>query len=329
MGEIVAIYIAHCDLATEITDATRRKYQIQAANVIRLLAPIRASLVDEVDLDTYFKRRIEEEREVATRGKGSRKLGKPSRMTARNELELLRRALVWAKKRGLLPPTYLVPPAISLKRAKKGNRKARRLTESEVAAIIRAGGYSRAARLQGLPELLTCYGWSGRRGEALFNLRRSHAMRLLDETLPRAQRIVFWEKDKTEEAEGWAPVTEPAYAAIRRRLAEMPDRDPGALLWRTTHGRRWVAETFATRFRKIRAASEVDNVKAYDLRKHACAQLLAQTLNPHVCIEYTGHADPDLFLRTYSYALPGAASSKAAEVTWTGAHLRALDGGKA
>lgn len=265
------------------------------------------------ETDDAYQRRAEAARTSPT--------GKPiSSTTIKAEIATLRRAMKWARDGG--KTTAHPVPMPHRKALPKDRRPARRLTEAEVARII-------AAAREHERTLLTVLAWSGRRPKAIFAARVKDAVRLLDERLPRKDRLMYWRTDKGEEATGWGPVTGPAYEAIRERARELlaEGAAPKALLWSSPSETAWKPSTWPKRFAKIAATSGVEDVTTYDLRKHACAQLLHRLGSARDAIRYSGHLTVAVFLDTYAYAMEGSAEDMAERITWTPAPLTALAGG--
>lgn len=173
-------------------------------------------------------------------------------------------------------------------------------------------------------ELLVVLAWSGRRPKAIFHLRVQDCARLIDMTLPRAQRLAYRRADKGGEGRGWGPVAEPAYRVILDRLDELGDAPGDAVLWTAPRGGPLVSTTWPKTFNRIAAAAGVDDVRTYDLRKHARAQALRH-LGNHEAILYSGHKTVDVFVRNYAYALEGNAEEAAAWIGWTPGALRVVE----
>lgn len=301
----------------------KRKVLVQAEHLVRHLGDVRADAIRAHHLGDYIQARMSETREVPTGRprkdgtRATRTLGGVSSTTARNEANILRQALRWAKDRDHLPATYHVPPATKAQELPQDQRLPRRLSEGEVRRLIDAApGHLR--------ELLTVLAWSGRRPVAVFALHAEDCHRLVQPGLTREQRLVFWRRDKGQRRTGWGPVTEPVLRALRARL-EVVTEGP---LWATTHGNPWSDQNWPPRFRRIAVASGVDNVQPYDLRKHGCAQLLRRLGDPHLCLPFTGHKTVQMFLTTYAYALPGSAEEHADSIDWTPEPLRLASGGE-
>lgn len=244
--------------------------------------------------------------------------GKPiSSSTIRHELATLRRAMTWGRDAGrcTAPPIPMPHP----KSMADDERPPRRLSEAEVRRLVDAAG-----EYQGLVEVLA---WSGRRPVAIFALRLGDVSRLLEPGLKRSERLVRWRRDKGGHGRGWAPVTEPAYQALRARALELQGQPPDTLLWTTATGKPLSSTSWPHTFAAIAAAAEVEDVVSYDLRKHACAQLLRHLGSPVEAIRYSGHKTVEMFLRVYAYALESA-EERAETIGWTPAPLQLLEGGE-
>ncbi len=241
--------------------------------------------------------------------------GKPiSSSTIRHELATLRRAMSWGRDAGkcTAPPI----PMPHRKSMPADERPPRRLSEAEVLRLVDAAGEHR-----GLVEVLA---WSGRRPVAIFALRVGDVERLVTPGLARRDRQVHWRRDKGGHGRGLAPVTEPAYQAIRARALELQGQPPDTLLWTTPTGRPWASTSWPKTFAGIAAAAGIDDVVSYDLRKHACAQLLRHLGSPVEAIRYSGHKTVEMFLRVYAYALESA-EERAETIGWTPAPLQLVE----
>lgn len=252
-----------------------------------------------------------EARRAASRGEQT---GKPvSSTTIKGELATLRRAVTWGRNAGKHRAPALSGP--SRNAMPEDQRPARKLTEAEARRLVDGAG---AYRL-----LVELEAWSGRRPVALFGARVSDCVRVMDDTLPRKERQMFWRRDKGGRRTGWGKLTDPAYEAIRRRVQELGDVPGDTLLWTQPNGKPWASSTWPKRFAKIAAAAGVPNVVFYDLRKHACAQLLRALGNAHEAIEYSGHKTVETFMKNYAYALDDG-DGPAPRIGWRPAPLRIL-----
>lgn len=246
--------------------------------------------------------------------------GKPvASTTIRNEIGTLRRAMRWGKDAALIKADPVPMP--HRKSLRKDQRPPRRLTEGEVRRLVDAAPpeYS---------ELVVVLAWSGRRPVAIFDLRLEDLDRLFLPGLAREERLVFWRADKGGEATGWGPVTEPTFQALRRRALALQEQGAPrtARLWTTATGKPLASTSWPKTFAKIATAAGVENVVSYDLRKHACAQLLRQIGNAAEAIKYSGHKTVEMFLRVYAYALEGGAEARAEHIGWTPQALRLVKG---
>lgn len=247
-----------------------------------------------------------------------------SRSTIHAELVTLRRAIKYAGDSGR---TNARPPAVPKKSEFVTDaRPARRLVEPEVRRLVNAAYAAEGDRIcEGLGELVETLAWSGRRPVALFSLTVGDCRRLVDPALGREQRLVYFRRDKADRGRGWAPLTEPAYRSILARLQAIGEAEPDRLVWQTYRGLEHRSDSFRNLFhRRVAEAAEIEDVRPYDLRKHACAQLLRTFGNPHECIRFTGHKTVEVFLRDYAYAM-GDAEKMASRVGWTPAALKVLD----
>jgi integrase len=248
------------------------------------------------------------------------------------EINSLRRAVACVRALGF--PVPEPPPPPNLKALPDDARPARRLTEQEVAAIVTsasvAGGW-----VEGMGSMIATMAWSGRRPIAIFHARREHCVRVVDDTLPRAQRLMFWERDKGGIGRGWGPLTEPAYLAIRERYEETKHLPPDALLWARYHGDVWDSEALSRPFDRIEEVAGVKDVQPYDLRRFACTHILRALGNDmRAALTYTGHRTIQTLLR-YVYAEVEEAESMAEGIGWTpesettrAGELRVVEGGK-
>jgi hypothetical protein len=241
--------------------------------------------------------------------------GKPVSSTAiRNELATLRRAMKWAKDAG--HTTTAAAPAPHRKAMRKDARPARKLTEAEAGRLIDAAGPHRT--------LVQVFAWSGRRPVAIFALRVRDCLRVIDDTLPRNDRQAFWSRDKADEGTGWGKLTEPAYEAIRQRVRELGPGSGDRLLWTKDNGKPWASTDWPKAFRWIALRAGVAGVVTYDLRKHACAQILAATKSAPEAILYSGHKTVEVFMRNYAYAVEGGEVPSSA-IGWTRPALRLVE----
>jgi integrase len=244
--------------------------------------------------------------------------GKPvASRTIRNEVETLRRAMRWGRDAGKIAAQPI--PLPHRKSLPKDERPARKVTESEVRRIVVAAGEL------GHRDLVEMLAWSGRRPIAIFGLRVMDCARVMDDDLPRNERRAWYEQDKADEGVGWGRLTDPAYDAIRRRVRALGDVSPETLLWSRPHGGAWSSEDWPKTFARIARLAKVPNVVTYDLRKHACAQILAAVGNPKVAIEYTGHRTVEMLLTRYAYVL--GERSAGIRIGWTPEPLRLASGG--
>lgn len=120
-------------------------------------------------------------------------------------------------------------PMPALKSIPDDARPQRRLGEAEVSALLAA------ADVQGgepLWSVVTVLAWSGRRPIAVFAATHGDCSRVLDQELPRAERLMYWTQDKGGVGRGWGPLTEPAFRAIA--VVASADELPEEGLWRNS-----------------------------------------------------------------------------------------------
>jgi hypothetical protein len=109
----------------------------------------------------------------------------------------------------------------------------------------------------GLWALFTTLAWSGRRPVAVFAVRRKDCDRLLDEDLPRAERLMYWSTDKAGVGRGWGPLPEPALRALVARAGEVDD--PEELLWHSPSGAAWTAARINRMFARMLERAELSS----------------------------------------------------------------------
>ncbi len=172
----------------------------------------------------------------------------PKRNYIREDLHTLRRVFKLARDSRLI--TCDAPSLPSFKFLPEDARPARRLTEDEVTTLINAG-YAHSNAMGTLIEVLA---WSGRREIAVFALTRGDCGRLVDGT-PRAEAFAHFARDKGGVSTGWGPLTDPAYQAIRNRLAVLGDVPPETLLWTSPSGIQWHCVLFHQQFMPLAEAA--------------------------------------------------------------------------
>lgn len=340
-------------------------------------------------IDTLTQQRLEQY--VAARRRDPTRTGRPTaRVSLTEEVFALLRA--FRTMRDLKKISVAPPPMPLMKSVPDDSRPQRRLTKSEVAALIRSaeaeeevhgwvpeegskcraifdriaaspgvekrafyreigGGrmrdlasvlknqgkiVERDGRLylaeppppRGYGSLFTTLAWTGRRPVAVFAARVEDCARLLDESMPRHERLMFWRADKGGVGRGWGPVPEPAYHALRERAQQLAGQ-PDALLWLSPQGLPWTPVRLATKLYRIAERAKVAGVQTYDLRRYAITTILAEVRGQTaVARKYTGHKSDRALLR-YIFAPEGEAEAAAARIGWGPAELREVEGGEA
>lgn len=179
-----------------------------------------------------------------------------------------------------------------------------------------------APRYRGLRHLLTVLAWTGRRPVAVFALEREDCVRVLDQELPRAERLAFWRRDKGGVGRGWGPVPQPALEALAARCAEV---EAGHLWSRPITSEPYAAEDVGRLYKRCAELAGVEGTQLYDLRRFAVTRLLRQAQGQVAVVQrFTGHRTVQA-LMTYVYAEQDAAESLAEHVGWSGRGLRAVD----
>jgi hypothetical protein len=167
----------------------------------------------------------------------------------------------------------------------------------------------------GLWALFTTLAWSGRRPVAVFAVRRKDCDRLLDEDLPRAERLMYWSTDKAGVGRGWGPLPEPALRVLVARARE--GDAPEELLWRSPSGAAWTAAGINRMFARMMERADLTDVQLYDLRRFAITRILSavggQTA---VARRFTGHNTDQALLR-YAFAPQSEAEDMAAQIGWS------------
>lgn len=177
---------------------------------------------------------------------------------------------------------------------------------------------------RGYGSLLTTLAWTGRRPVAVFAARVEDCARLLDERLPRSQRLMFWREDKGGVGRGWGPVPEPAYHALRERAQQLAGQ-PEARLWLSPQDLPWTPVRLSRKLERIAGRAGVADIVPYDLRKFAITEILAEVRGQTaVARRYTGHRSDRALLR-YVFARPGEAEAAASRIGWGPAELRAVE----
>jgi integrase len=181
---------------------------------------------------------------------------------------------------------------------------------------------------RGYRSLFTVLAWTGRRPIAVFAARVGDCARLLDEHLPRHERLMFWAEDKGGVGRGWGPVPEPAYHALRERAQQLAGQ-PDARLWLSPQELPWTPVRLATKLYRIAARAKVEGVQLYDLRRFAITSILAEVRGQTaVARKYTGHKSDRALLR-YVFAPEGEAEGAAARIGWGPAELHEVGAGEA
>jgi integrase len=272
----------------------------RTSHVAALLGDLRADRVSTQHLERYAaRRRLEPCR-----------TGRPvARKSLREEIAAWQRAVRCLHDLGRID--YAPCKAPRLKSIPSDARPERRLTEAEVAALLRA------AEHEGVWSLMATLAWSGRRPIAVFAAHVEDCARVLDDDLAREHRLMWWREDKGGVGRGWGPVTDPAYAALRGEAAE---RLPGRL-WLTGYGNEWTAVRLSRVFDRIAERAGVEEVQPYDLRRFACTTIVGAVGGRlAVAQQYTGHRTVQSLLR-YVYAPQGEAERAAAGIGWSAPRL--------
>ena len=285
-------------------------------------------------------------------GKG----GTYKRRTLVDDLSTLRRAWKAGQERKAI--TLDLPPMPPAKTLRNDARPKRRLTEANVAQLVQAARTEPGRNRQhlGNPSLLTFSSWSGWRPKAVRLLRLCDVERLLNPALARADQLIYCQDDKGGTARGWRPVTEAARLAVVERVDEMmrlpmlfenmaravggnknrrrwaeerAERarerlKPEGLLWVTTHGGPVTSGTEANYIADYSHAAGLQDVQWYDLRRHACMQILsALNWDCEAGRLYTGHESVETLLR-YVYVPAQKAEDQAGTIGWTVRAVEAL-----
>lgn len=200
-------------------------------------------------------------------------------------------------------------------------RPPRSLTEDDVARLISAG----AEVHPWLGRLIQFLAWCPRRPVALLEVRRADCVRILDEDLPRDERLLLIRADKGGIGRGWCPVSEPARQALAAQLEQLEDRSPEARVWSSAQGRPLSASLLAPSLRRAARAAGVADVTVYDLRKFGASKIYALTGDLHVTQRFTGHADVRTLFH-YVSTWSGTAERAAPLLTWSAPPLRVVSG---
>jgi hypothetical protein len=286
--------------------------------VLRILGHVEAGALSQSDLEQYVgRRRRDTGRVLKGRNVGGGKRGEtPARSTVLAELRVLIRVFRVARKRGKI--TCDPPPWPVMKSWPEDGRPARRLLEDEVAALARHAERPELARL------ILFLAWCPRRPVAVAGIRRRDCERVLDASLPRAQRQVFIRRDKGGHSTGWCPLTEPALTALVEQL-EATEGDPDALVWTSETGRELTPALLWWPFQRAARAAGLRDVQVYDLRRFGAVHIQNRTNDLEETCEFTGHKDVRTLLR-YLSARRGAAEARAGTITWSKPQLELVEG---
>lgn len=300
--------------------------------VVRILGHLEVESVTQGDLEEYVARRRRDDGRVVTalskakrkrkpKGRtvgGGYRSATPARTTVLREIGILLRAYRVGRKRRRI--TCDPPPWPSMKGWPEDRRPPRRLTEHEVASLIRWADRPELARL------LTFMAWCPRRPHAIFGLRHRDCTRVLDTALARKDRQVFVARDKGGIGTGWCPLTQSALLVLVEQL-EASDGGPDDLVWTSETGRELTPALMWAPFRRAAASAGVQDVQLYDLRRFGAIQVQAHTGDLEVTCEYTGHRDVRTLLR-YLSARRGVAEELAETIGWSTPHLEVVEGGE-
>jgi integrase len=259
------------------------------------------------------------ERYAALRRRDPCRTGEPvARRSLTEEIAAWQRAV--RTLRDLHRVDFDPPPMPALKSIPDDSRPQRRLTEAELAAILRAAEAEGGVELW---SLLTVLAWSGRRPVAVFAATHGDCRRVLDDALPRVERLMFWAVDKGGVGRGWGPLTDPAYHAIRAIAdADQLSTEP---LWRTGYDNEWTAVRMARVLERVTERAGVEGVQLYDLRRRAITRILDGVGGLVARAQrYTGHRTVQSLLR-YVYAEQGEAESAAPSIGWSAPQLAAVE----
>lgn len=309
VGAIIAEYVSDLGQRVSADSVYLRAETMRLANVEDHIGTVAIDRVTAKKLQHYAMDRA---RELTRNGETTRS------SSIREEIAALRRA--WGCTRDLGHPVGDPCDVPDLSALPDDARPERRMTRPEVERLIAA---ARRDETPGLDSLLAVMAWSGRRPVAIFGLTRADCIRVIDDTLPRRDRLAYFSRDKGGRSRGWAPLAEPAYQALRAWLEESPWSD--GFVWRRTHGQPWTSEDLNRPFHRCRARAKLDDVQPYDLRRFACTQILATLRSAKLAMPYTGHRTVASLYR-YVYAEQGVAEDAAERIGMERAPLRLVEG---
>lgn len=296
VADVLAHYVADIEQRRPDSEYARHA-DIKAGHLGRHLGRLLVGAVTTARLRAYLN---------ARHGEPSRFDRPPSRAWLFSELKLLRAAYRLSKGEGRIAAD---PPDLPARKTLANDaRPQRRLTDEEVGALAAAGyDWQGRADPEVLGALVSVLAWSGRRPIAVWGLRYRDCTRL-------SERLVYWVQDKGGEGRGWSPISTGARAALERLL----ERRPGVgarLVFSNTWDEPFTTATWGNSWMpKLQAAAGVDDVTAYDLRRHACTAIVqACKGNLRTAMEFTGHTEPSTLLR-YLYAPRDAALDVADEI---------------
>jgi hypothetical protein len=266
--------------------------------------------------------------------RGRKGLGKKSSIL--DLIGCLRRIYKAGRDAGLCD---IEPPRLPRGAIPDDARPARRLTESEVTALVQ--GARQIISLSAtwparLARLLLFTAWTPRRPVAILDIRREDCERVLEwaaqQADPRKKRTMrrrdvklYVRRDKAGRGLGWCPLTEPALAVLIEQLATMEDVTPEARVWTSSTGGALTAQLLNDPFERAVAAAGLKDVTLYDLRKFGASTIYHWCKDYEVTAEYTGHEDIATLIDRYITAPEGAADELAARITWRPEPLRAVE----
>lgn len=324
VADLVAHYLRTIEEEQRGTARYRRHEMLHGVRIARHLGRVLASQVAETHIRRLVAACQSEENAIpedATPQQRQHALrGARRKSSLLDMLGCLRRVFRVARDEGLIDRE---PPTVPKNMLTDDRRAPRQLTEQEVGALIAAGA---SAVGPWFGTLLQFLAWCPRRPVAIFALTRADCAKAETPHVRRREIKINIRRDKAGRGRGPCPLTEPALAALRIRLAEMGDAPPGALVWTSATGRPLSAPLLAPQLARAAKAAGLSDVNVYDFRKFGASMVYAKAGgNLRVTAEYTGHEDIHTLLARYVSAPKGAADELAERVTWTPAPLRMVE----